>query len=86
MRLLEVSKKSALGKAIRYALKHWEGLMRFIDDGRIERKTICSPVVKAPTRHGPFSRRSSTRQNFTTSTRGTILVTFSSASYPNAPR
>ncbi|WP_244978819.1 IS66 family transposase [Bradyrhizobium pachyrhizi] len=36
VRLLEVSKKSALGKAIRYALKHWEGLTRFIDDGRIE--------------------------------------------------
>ncbi|WP_141382171.1 IS66 family transposase, partial [Bradyrhizobium elkanii] len=35
-RLLEVSKKSGLGKAIRYTLNHWEGLTRFIDDGRIE--------------------------------------------------
>ncbi|MGF6313592.1 hypothetical protein ABIB82_007749 [Bradyrhizobium sp. i1.8.4] len=35
-RLLEVSKKSGLGKAIRYTLNHWHGLTRFIDDGRIE--------------------------------------------------
>ncbi|MGF6425618.1 hypothetical protein ABIE91_000838 [Bradyrhizobium elkanii] len=35
-RLLEVSKKSGLGKAIRYTLNHWEGLTRLIDDGRIE--------------------------------------------------
>ncbi|GLR87781.1 hypothetical protein GCM10007857_44920 [Bradyrhizobium iriomotense] len=35
-RLLEVSKKSGLGKAIRYTLNHWEGLTRFINDGRIE--------------------------------------------------
>jgi hypothetical protein len=35
-RLLEVSKKSGLGKAIRYTLNHWDGLTRFIDDGRIE--------------------------------------------------
>ncbi|MBB4383575.1 hypothetical protein GGD61_008277 [Bradyrhizobium sp. SBR1B] len=35
-RQLEVSKKSALGKAIRYTLNHWDGLTRFIDDGRIE--------------------------------------------------
>jgi hypothetical protein len=73
-RLLEVSKKSALGKAIRYTLNHWDGQTRFIDDGRIEidsntversikpmglkRRTICSPAVKAAPRHGPFSRRS----------------------------
>ncbi|WP_442869587.1 IS66 family transposase [Bradyrhizobium sp. CCBAU 11386] len=35
-RLLEVSKKSGLGKAIRYTLNHWKGVTRFIDDGRIE--------------------------------------------------
>ncbi|MGY3363359.1 hypothetical protein ACVWZL_000484 [Bradyrhizobium sp. GM2.4] len=28
--------KSGLGKAIRYTLNHWDGLTRFIDDGRIE--------------------------------------------------
>jgi transposase len=35
-RLMEVSKKSGLGEAIRYALSHWEGLTRFLKDGRIE--------------------------------------------------
>lgn len=35
-RLMEVSKKSGLAKAIRYTLSHWEGLTRFIEDGRIE--------------------------------------------------
>jgi transposase len=35
-RLLEIPKKSGLAKAIRYTLNHWEGLTRFIDDGRIE--------------------------------------------------
>jgi transposase len=31
-----ISRKSKLAKAIRYALSRWEGLTRFIDDGRIE--------------------------------------------------
>lgn len=31
-----VSKKSKLAQAIRYALGHWRGLTRFLDDGRIE--------------------------------------------------
>jgi len=31
-----VSKKFQLAEAIRYALSRWEGLSRFIDDGRIE--------------------------------------------------
>src|SRR5580704_12754153 len=31
-----ISQKSKLAKAIRYALSRWEGLTRFIDDGRIE--------------------------------------------------
>ena len=35
-RLLEVSGKSKLAEAIRYGLSHWDGLMRFLDDGRIE--------------------------------------------------
>lgn len=35
-RLLEVPKKSGLGRAIRYTLNHWDGLTRFIEDGRIE--------------------------------------------------
>lgn len=28
--------KSPLGKAFRYALKHWDGLTQFLDDGRVE--------------------------------------------------
>ena len=31
-----ISEKGKLTDAIRYALSRWEGLMRFIDDGRIE--------------------------------------------------
>ena len=32
----QVSAKSKLGQAIRYALTRWDGLSRFIDDGRID--------------------------------------------------
>jgi transposase len=32
----QVSAKSKLGEAIRYALTRWDGLTRFIDDGRID--------------------------------------------------
>lgn len=35
-RLAQASRKSALAEAIRYALTRWEGLTRFLDDGRIE--------------------------------------------------
>jgi transposase len=35
-RLAEVSGKSVIAGAIRYALGLWEGLVRFLDDGRIE--------------------------------------------------
>ena len=35
-RLVEVSKKSGLAEAIRYTLSHWDGLTRFLEDGRIE--------------------------------------------------
>jgi transposase len=42
-RLAEISAKSGLAKAIRYALVHWAGLTRFVDDGRIE---IDSNVVE----------------------------------------
>ena len=31
-----ISQKSKLAEAIRYALARWEGLTRFLDDGRIE--------------------------------------------------
>ena len=34
--LARVSGKSGLAEAIRYALRHWQGLLLFLDDGRIE--------------------------------------------------
>src|SRR3954451_24269134 len=34
-----VSGKSALAEAIRYALRHWQGLVLFLDDGRLELDT-----------------------------------------------
>ena len=35
-KLAEVSGKSNIASAIRYMLAHWTGLVRFLDDGRIE--------------------------------------------------
>jgi len=37
--LARVSRKSLVADAIRYAQHHWEGLTRFLDDGRIELDT-----------------------------------------------
>jgi transposase len=37
--LVRVSGKSAIANAIRYGLKHWDGLIRFLDNGRIELDT-----------------------------------------------
>jgi len=53
-RLMEISSKSGLAKAIRYTLGHWEGLTRFLDDGRIE---IDSNVVERPMRPIGLGRR-----------------------------
>ena len=36
VQLETVSRKSAMAEAIRYALARWDGLIRFLDDGRIE--------------------------------------------------
>jgi len=38
-RLALISQKSKLAEVIRYALSHWSGLTRFLDDGRIELDT-----------------------------------------------
>ncbi len=35
-RLALISQKSKLAEVIRYGLSHWDGLTRFLDDGRIE--------------------------------------------------
>ena len=37
--LATVSGKSLIAEAIRYGLNHWDGLVRFLDDGRIEMDT-----------------------------------------------
>jgi hypothetical protein len=37
--LARVSGKSLIAEAIRYGLNHWDGLTRFLDDGRIELDT-----------------------------------------------
>jgi hypothetical protein len=37
--LVRVSGKSGLAEAIRYALRHWDGLVLFLDDGRLELDT-----------------------------------------------
>jgi hypothetical protein len=58
--LARVSGRSTLAEAIRYALRHWQGLVLFLEDGRVEldtnvierairpialgRKNACSPA------------------------------------------
>jgi transposase len=37
--LTRVSAKATIAEDIRYALNHWDGLTRFLDDGRIELDT-----------------------------------------------
>ena len=49
-----LSRQSALAKAITYALDHWEGLTRFLDDGRIE---IDSNVVERQIRPIALGRK-----------------------------
>jgi transposase len=39
LQLARVSTKSVIADVIRYGLNHWEGLVRFLDDGRIELDT-----------------------------------------------
>jgi len=49
-----ISQKSKLAEAIRYALTRWEGLTRFLDDGRIE---IDSNVVERSIRPIALNRK-----------------------------
>ena len=49
-----ISQKTKLADAIRYALSRWEGLTRFIDDGRIE---IDSNVVERSIRPIALNRK-----------------------------
>ena len=52
--LARASAKSAIALAIRYGLNHWEGLERFLDDGRIE---IDSNVVERSMRPIALNRK-----------------------------
>jgi transposase len=53
-KLALISQKTKLAEAIRYALSRWEGLARFIDDGRVE---IDSNVVERSIRPIALNRK-----------------------------
>jgi hypothetical protein len=53
-----ISQKSKLAEAIRYALSRWEGLTRFLDDGRIE-STYRSRMVSSARSRLPLLRTKS---------------------------
>jgi transposase len=52
--LSRVSAKSPIANAIRYALTHWEGLVRFLDDGRID---LDSNIVERLMRPQALTRK-----------------------------
>jgi len=49
-----VSAKAPIAQAIRYALKHWQGLTRFLDDGRID---LDSNIVERSMRPQALTRK-----------------------------
>lgn len=53
-KLETISQKAKLAEAIRYTLSHWQGLIRFIDNGRIE---IDSNVVERAIRPIALNRK-----------------------------
>ena len=55
-RLATISQKGKLAEAIRYALSRWEGLARFLDDGRIE---LDSNTVERAIRPLALNRKNS---------------------------
>jgi transposase len=52
--LSRVSGKSPIAKALRYGLSHWEGLTRFLDDGRID---LDSNIVERSMRPQALTRK-----------------------------
>lgn len=52
--LSRLAKGSSLAKAIRYTLHHWGGLLRFLDDGRIE---LDTNTVEREIRRIPLGRK-----------------------------
>jgi transposase len=49
-----VSAKAPIAQAIRYTLKHWQGLTRFLDDGRID---LDSNIVERSMRPQVLTRK-----------------------------
>jgi transposase len=54
--LARVSGKASIAEEIRYGLNHWDGLMRFLDDGRIE---IDTNIVERGIRPIVLNRKNS---------------------------
>ena len=54
--LARVSAKSDIAEALRYALNHWDGLARFLDDGRIE---LDTNIVERSMRPQALTRKNS---------------------------
>jgi transposase len=46
--LAKLPSRSPTAEAIRYALKHWDGLERFLEDGRVELDTNCVERAMRP--------------------------------------
>lgn len=53
-KLLAISQRAKLAEAIRYALSRWDGLTRFVDDGRVE---IDSNIVERSIRPIALTRK-----------------------------
>ena len=49
--LVQVASGSSIAQAIRYGLNHWDGLVRFLDDGRIGQhdELGCTASILKPT-------------------------------------
>jgi hypothetical protein len=52
--LTRVSRKSPIAGAIRYALNHWQGLIRFLEDGRID---LDSNIIERSMRPQALTRK-----------------------------
>ena len=46
--LAKLPSRSPTAEAIRYGLNHWDGLERFLEDGRVEPDTNCVELAMLP--------------------------------------
>jgi hypothetical protein len=57
--LITFAQKSDTAKALRYALRHWDGLTLYLDDGRIEMDTHAVEramrPIKLNAKNSPFA-------------------------------